>query len=196
MKLLNIHTHGVILTLLALVACTPTQEQGCETPPIKTANQEEQTASQPVSTQPASCTLVETGFGAQGQVNVRVEEVVTGLDVPWGIAFLPNRDMLVSERAGRVRLVQNNQLRPQVVATINVSDRGEGGLLGIAAYPDFASNRFFYVYFTANANGSPVNRVERWQLSQEGTSATRDRTIVDTALLDLIAPLDTSKALF
>jgi len=180
MKLPNIHTHGIILALIALVACTPAQEQGGVSPSsIKTADQEERTASQPVSTQPASCTLVESGFGSQGQVNVRVEEVVTGLDVPWGIAFLPNRDMLVSERAGRVRLVQNNQLRPQVVATINVSDRGEGGLLGIAAHPDFANNRFFYVYFTANANGSPVNRVERWQLSQAGTSATRDRTIVD-----------------
>jgi glucose/arabinose dehydrogenase len=110
---------------------------------------------------------------------VRVEEVVTGLDVPWGIAFLPNRDLLVSERSGRVRLVQKGKLRPQAIATINVSDRGEGGLLGIAAHPDVANNRFFYVYFTADKNGSPVNQVERWQLSTNGLSATRDRTIID-----------------
>jgi aldose sugar dehydrogenase len=168
------------LILLGLAACTSAQQSASETPSTPATNPEqEQTASNSVSAQQASCTLVENGFGPQGQVKVQVEEVVTGLDVPWGIAFLPNNDMLVSERSGRVRLVQNSQLRPQPVATINVSDRGEGGLLGIATHPDFASNRFFYVYFTADEQGTPVNRVERWQLSSDGTKATRDRTIIN-----------------
>jgi glucose/arabinose dehydrogenase len=110
---------------------------------------------------------------------VRVEEVVTGLEVPWGIAFLPNGDMLVTERAGRVRLVRDRNLRPQPVATVNVTDSGEGGLLGIAAHPDFNSNRWFYLYYTGVKNGTEVNRVERWQLSPDGVSATRDRLILD-----------------
>ncbi|PPS42288.1 sorbosone dehydrogenase family protein [Chroococcidiopsis sp. TS-821] len=126
-----------------------------------------------------ACTLVPQGAGPQGQVDVRVEEVATGLEVPWGIAFLPNNDMLVTERPGRVRLVRNGQLQPAPVATINVTDSGEGGLLGIAAHPDFAQNRLFYVYYTADRNGTPINRVERWQLSQDGTSATADRVIID-----------------
>jgi aldose sugar dehydrogenase len=181
----------LILILMGLAACTSSQPQAGNSSDSPDPNlAQDQTApspspspsnpaSSPASAQPASCTLVEDGFGSQGQVAVRVEEVVTGLDVPWGIAFLPNRDMLVSERSGQVRLVQNGELRPEAIATINVSDQGEGGLLGIAAHPDFASNRFFYVYFTANANGSAVNRVERWQLSLDGTSASRDRTIID-----------------
>lgn len=94
--------------------------------------------------------MVENGFGSQGQVKVRAEAVVTELDVPWGIAFLPNRDILVSERSRQVRLVQQGKLRPPAIAIISVSDRGEGELLGIAVHPDFASNRFFYVYFTAS----------------------------------------------
>jgi glucose/arabinose dehydrogenase len=126
-----------------------------------------------------ACTLVPQGAGPQGQVDVRVEEVATGLEVPWGIAFLPNNDMLVTERPGRVRLVRNGQLQPAPVATINVTDSGEGGLLGIAAHPNFAQNRLFYVYYTADRNGTPINRVERWQLSQDGTSATADRMIID-----------------
>ncbi len=126
-----------------------------------------------------ACTLVPQGAGPQGQVDVRVEEVATGLEVPWGIAFLPNNDMLVTERPGRVRLVRNGQLQPAPVATINVTDSGEGGLLGIAAHPNFAQNRLFYVYYTADRNGTPINRVERWQLSQDGTSATADRVIID-----------------
>lgn len=183
-KPLAVFPGWLILMLMGLVACTSPPAQTSETPtspqtnPEETSTQQKQAAPEPVSEQ-ASCTLVENGFGSQGQVNVRVEEVVSGLDVPWGIAFLPNRDMLVSERSGRVRLVQNGQLRPEAVATIDVSDQGEGGLLGIAAHPDFASNRFFYVYFTANQNGTPVNRVERWQLSPDGLSATRDRSIID-----------------
>jgi aldose sugar dehydrogenase len=187
MKRTNILTSsGLMLGIVGLLACSPPQAQTPETPDTaqtvsqqpQASPQEQAQANQPPAPQ-ASCTLVEDGFGAAGQVNVRVEEVVSGLNVPWGIAFLPNGDMLVSERSGQVRLVQNNTLRPQPIATINVSDRGEGGLLGIAAHPDFANNRFFYVYFTANANGTPVNRVERWQLSQDATSATRDRTIID-----------------
>ncbi|MES1024639.1 PQQ-dependent sugar dehydrogenase [Gloeocapsa sp. BRSZ] len=135
--------------------------------------------SQLTSANQQACTLVPQGAGPQGQVNVRVEEVVTGLEVPWGIAFLPNNDMLVTERPGRVRLVRNGQLQPAPVATINVTDSGEGGLLGIAAHPNFAQNRLFYVYYTADRNGTPINRVERWQLSQDGTSATSDRIIID-----------------
>lgn len=180
MKLFNPFTPGLALTLLGLVACTPPQEQANGTPSsVAVSAREKQATPKPNSTQPASCKLVESGFGPPGQVKVRVEEVVSGLDVPWGIAFLPNGDMLVSERQGRVRLVQDGKLRPQAIATIDVSDRGEGGLLGIATPANFASNRFFYVYFTANKNGSPVNRVERWRLSPNGTGATRDRTIID-----------------
>lgn len=168
-----------MLSVIGLVACNQPQEQVRETSASNQNSSEVQQTQATPSAQPAACKLVEDGFAPQGQVKVRVEEVVTGLDVPWGITFLPNNDILISERPGRVRLVQNGKLRPQAIATINVSDRGEGGLLGIAAHPDFANNRFFYVYFTANANGSPVNRVERWRLSQDGTSATRDRIIVD-----------------
>ncbi len=184
MKLKSILTTGLIISMIGLAACTQrAQEQATSkqnNAPSEQSNAREQNppSIQEVA-QNATCNLVKDGFGPQGQVNVRVEEVVTGLEVPWGIAFLPDGDMLVTERAGRVRLVQDGKLRPQPVATINVSGSSEGGLLGIAAHPDVASNRLFYVYYTAPGNGSPVNRVERWRLSQDGLSASRDRIILD-----------------
>jgi len=184
MKLKSILTTGLIFSMIWLAACaerpnkqaTPKQNNF----PIEEADAKEQSPPTPreVATN-ASCSLVNNGFGPQGQVKVRVEEVVTGLEVPWGIAFLPNGDMLVTERPGRVRLVQNGKLRAQPVATINVSGPGEGGLLGIAVHPDFARNRQFYVYYTTDRNGSPINQVERWQLSQDGLSASHDRIILD-----------------
>jgi len=165
------------MVLLGLSTCNlPTTESA------DNSNQETQAAapiSQQTATNNQACTLVENGFGSPGKVNVRAEEVVTGLEVPWGIAFLPNRDMLVTERPGRVRLVRDGKLVSQPVATINVTDSGEDGLLGIATHPNFAENRFFYVYYTADRNGSQVNRVERWRLSENGLTASPDRVIVD-----------------
>ncbi|MEO0011869.1 MAG: hypothetical protein RLZZ535_258 [Cyanobacteriota bacterium] len=176
MKLINIlHSRTLLITsiLVGLAACTfvPSKQA--------TSNAQETTAQQPSSNSDRQCTLVENNFGDSGTVNVKVEEVAAGLEVPWRIAFLPNGEMLVTERAGRIRLVRNGELQPSSVATIDVTDAGEGGLLGIAAHPDFANNRLFYVYYTVYNNGSPVNRVERWQLSQDGLSATPDRIIID-----------------
>jgi aldose sugar dehydrogenase len=166
-----------VLVFLGLSSCTLPTSESANANNQQTATNEK--VSQQTAAQNQACTLVQDGFGSQGQVKVRVEEVVTGLEVPWGIAFLPNQDMLVTERPGRVRLVQNGKLIQKPVATIKVTDSGEGGLLGIATHPNFAQNRFFYVYYTADRNGSQVNRVERWRLSENGLSASSDRIILD-----------------
>lgn len=126
------------------------------------------------------CALVEDGFGRAGAVRIRVERVATGLEVPWGIAFLPGGDALVTERPGRVRLLRaGGKLEPAPVATIAVAEAGEGGLLGVAADPDFAKNRRFYLYATVEADGRAVNRVTRWELSADGRSAREDRVLLD-----------------
>jgi len=171
----KIFAQGLTLILLGS-ACSAPQPLESLTTLVSTDSAKTQVAAQPGSN---PCTLVDNGFGPQGQVQVRVEEVVSGLEVPWGIAFLPDNWMLVTERSGRIRLVRNGKLHSQPIATVNVSDRGEGGLLGIAAHPDFAQNQFFYIYFTASAQAGSVNRVERWKLSADGLQATRDRIIVD-----------------
>jgi len=131
------------------------------------------------NSQSQNCILVESGFGPQGSVEVRAEEVVSGLEVPWGIGFLPNGDILVTERLGRLRLVRDGQLQPEPVATIATSASGEGGLLDLELHPDFASNRQFYLYYTSDKSGAPVNRVERWTLAQDGRRASPDTVILD-----------------
>jgi aldose sugar dehydrogenase len=156
------------LCLVGLLSCT-----------ARTVSEPNNTTSQAQNNTNPSCTLVESGFGPQGQVNVRVEEVARNLEVPWGITFLPGGDMLVTERPGRIRLVRNGQLLPKPVATVAITASGEDGLLGIAAHPDFATNRLFYLYYTTDKNGSQVNRVERWRLSPDGLSASADRMILD-----------------
>jgi glucose/arabinose dehydrogenase len=127
----------------------------------------------------STCTLVEQGFGSRGAVPVRVERVATGLEVPWGIAFLPGGDALVTERPGRVRLLRAGKLEQEPVATVAIAERGEGGLLGIAADPDFARNRRFYLYATVDDGGRSVNRVTRWVLSQDARSARQEKVLLD-----------------
>lgn len=126
---------------------------------------------------PQDCVLVEDGWGADGTVPFDVEVVAEGLEVPWGIAWLPGGDALVTERPGRVRLLKAGVLQPTPVATVRTTRTNEGGLLGIAAHPDFAAHRQFYVYVTTDAGGREENRVERWTLSEDHTTATFDRVI-------------------
>jgi glucose/arabinose dehydrogenase len=126
----------------------------------------------------ADCTLVESGSGPAGTVPFRVDVVAEGLEVPWGIAFLPGGDALVTERPGRVRLLRQGVLQPTPVATVNRASSKEGGLLGIAAPPDFATHRQFYLYVTTEAEGRLQNRVERWTLSEDHASATFERVIL------------------
>ena len=126
-----------------------------------------------------SCLLVPSGYGPEGQVPIRVERVASGLEIPWGLAFLPDGDVLVTERPGRVRLIHGGRLLGAPVASVPVTARGEGGLLGIALDPRFAENRRFYLYFTRAKDGRDVNGVARFTLAADARSARQDRFILD-----------------
>jgi glucose/arabinose dehydrogenase len=93
----------------------------------------------------------------------RVQTVARGLEVPWEIAFLPDRRALVTERPGRVRLLERDgRLRREPVARVPASAQGEGGLLGLAVDPDFGRNGFVYLYYTT----ARAMRLERWHFSR------------------------------
>jgi glucose/arabinose dehydrogenase len=97
--------------------------------------------------------------------------IASGLDVPWGIAFLPDGDALVSERAtGRIKRIPGNGGTPRTVRTIPGVARnfGEGGLLGIAVSPNYSRDRLVYAYYTSSRD----NRVVRFRLGG------RSRTVI------------------
>ncbi|GAA1940517.1 PQQ-dependent sugar dehydrogenase [Nocardioides marmoribigeumensis] len=97
-----------------------------------------------------------------------------GLAVPWGLAFLPNGDALVTEReSGRVHRVRRTGGRHQVGDVAGVQDHGEGGLMGVALSPTFRSDRHVFFYLT----GSSDNRVIRMTYRTTGTLGDR-RTIL------------------
>ncbi|HUF75814.1 MAG TPA: PQQ-dependent sugar dehydrogenase, partial [Longimicrobiales bacterium] len=86
----------------------------------------------------------------------RVTTVVPELQDPWSMAWLPNGDMLVTERPGRLRVVRNGALQAEPIAGVpRVRYGGQGGLLDVVLHPDFESNRLVYLsYSKPNADGS------------------------------------------
>lgn len=91
-----------------------------------------------------------------------VETVASGLEHPWGLAFLPDGRMLVTERPGRLRLVSAaGEISRPIAGVPSVMARGQGGLLDVALDPQFAHNRQIYLSFAeprANGNGTSVAR--------------------------------------
>ncbi len=107
----------------------------------------------------------------------RVVTVVDGLQGPWSIAFLPDGDMLVTERPGQLRIVRDGELDPQPVdGTPEVWYRGQGGLLEVALHPEFESNQLLYLsYSKPNAGGSEATTaVARGRFDGERLSDVED----------------------
>lgn len=94
------------------------------------------------------------------ETRFRVETVATGLEVPWGFAFLPNKDLLFTERPGRVRLIESGKLKAEPVFTVpDVEPSGESGLMDISLHPKFAENQFVYLAYAYNQEGKHVKVV-------------------------------------
>ena len=86
----------------------------------------------------------------------RVVTYIDALVQPWGIAFLPGGDTLITERPGRLRIVRNGKLLPSPVAGLpEVVHSGQGGLLEVAPHPNFATNRLLYLTYSKKV-GEPA----------------------------------------
>ncbi|MEM9605010.1 MAG: PQQ-dependent sugar dehydrogenase, partial [Pseudomonadota bacterium] len=75
-----------------------------------------------------------------------LERITGGLDVPWGMVQLPNRDLLISERDGRlIRIADGGRgARTELGGVPEVASKGQGGLLDLALHPDYATNGWLY----------------------------------------------------
>jgi glucose/arabinose dehydrogenase len=85
----------------------------------------------------------------------RIEAIVQdGLQVPWSFAWLPDGRILLTERIGRVRIIDHGKLLPDPIAGIPaVIEKGEGGLMAIAVHPDYVHNGWIYLSFSDPGEG-------------------------------------------
>lgn len=97
-----------------------------------------------------------------------VATVVDGLHVPWSIAFLPDGDMLVTEREGRLRIIRDGELVPDPVPGVPpVFAEGQGGLFDVVPHPEFSSNRLLYLSFAKPVGEGSTTAVVRGRFEQD-----------------------------
>jgi glucose/arabinose dehydrogenase len=112
----------------------------------------------------------------------RVTVVAKGLDHPWGMAFLPNGGLLITERVGRLRLFRNGKLMPKpIIGSPRVVDSGQGGLLDIVLHPRFAENKLLYLSYAGRGAGGVNTQVARFRFD-EAAHALTDRKLIFDAL--------------
>jgi glucose/arabinose dehydrogenase len=109
--------------------------------------------------------------------DIIIEEVVNGLEVPWSIVWTSPMRMLVAERPGRLRVVDEGVLRPESLISFEVTNEGEAGLMGVALDPEYESNKYIYVCYAFTRDSDMYGRVVR--IIDRGTSAGVDRTVID-----------------
>jgi len=82
------------------------------------------------------------------EYNVDVEVVAEGLEIPWAIAFVDDNRMLVTERPGHLRVIENGELQEPVQGTPEVLHEGQGGMLDVAVDPEYEQNGWVYLSFS------------------------------------------------
>jgi glucose/arabinose dehydrogenase len=113
----------------------------------------------------------------------RVVTVAEGLVNPWSIAFLPNGDMLVTERPGRLRIVRGGRLLAQPVEGVPaVAARSQGGLLDVVPHPDFAQNRLLYLSYSKplDGEGAATTAVARGRFENDRLTQVQDIFVADS----------------
>jgi glucose/arabinose dehydrogenase len=110
----------------------------------------------------------------------RVVPVVRGLANPWSLTFLPNGDMLVTERPGRLRIVRNGSLDPQPIAGVpEVWATGQGGLLEVLPHPRFSQNQFLYLTYSKPCAKGATTALLRGRFDGKALVDARDLFVAD-----------------
>lgn len=107
------------------------------------------------------------------ELNFYVQTVVEGVDIVWGMAFLPDGKMIVTQRDGNMHLVRNGELVEEPIAGVpDVHARGQGGLLDIEPHPNYADNGWLYFSYSKPGNGGAMTSIMRAKYDEESHSLT------------------------
>ena len=119
----------------------------------------------------ATAVWAQSGSIGSTHHSYRVVTVAEGLEVPWSITFLPDGDMLVTERPGRLRIIRDGVLLPDSVPGVpEVHAEGQGGLFDVLPHPEFTSNRLLYLAYAHPNSGGSTTRVVRARFENDQLS--------------------------
>jgi len=104
---------------------------------------------------------------------VRASVVVSGIAQPWGMAWLPDGRLLITEKGGTLRIVRGGRLLPDPVAGLpKATVHGQGGLMDVAVHPEHARNGWIYWSYNGEQDGQHGTEVARGKLAADGTRVT------------------------
>src|SRR4030042_4256826 len=114
--------------------------------------------------------------------NIQVEDFITGLDVPWEMAFAPDGRIFVTERQGKILVIEDGKLEDEPWMNLDVAEVGEGGLLGLALDPEFGENHYVYVAYTYSTGVNKLqNRLVRLREDTSTGKGVMDKVLLDSA---------------
>jgi glucose/arabinose dehydrogenase len=100
-----------------------------------------------------------------GKVNFKVEKLYDGLNNPWGMAWLPDGRLLVTERSGEILVFKNDKYTGEKLSGVPaVFNEGQGGLLDIKLHPDYAKNNWIYISYAKPVEGGATTAIMRFKL--------------------------------
>jgi aldose sugar dehydrogenase len=132
-----------------------------------------------------ACVIVGAPSAVQGQAArsptpasvkgvVDVQTIAKGLEHPWSLAFLPDKRMLVTERPGRLRLLEpDGRLTETLTGVPQVYASGQGGLLDVVLSPTFDKDRLVYLSFAESGEGGAGTAIARGRLGERGLENTQ-----------------------
>jgi glucose/arabinose dehydrogenase len=186
-----------LFTLAVLAACAPRESTG-ETAPGESAAAADGQGGGEAAGASGQCTPLETrdangasqrpaspgqtrACGVRSDVAYDVQVVARGIEKPWAVEPLPDGRLLVTEKAGRLRIVSaSGQVGQPIAGVPEVDARGQGGLLDVALSPRFAQDRTIFWSFTEPREGGNGTSVGRGVLSADGSRLEQVRVILQT----------------
>ena len=152
--------------LLSLLSCS--RDGSPTTPAAPAAGSPVETNAPNASYQPAFTGQTRIGSVVTPASSYRATVVTSGLTSPWGITSLPDGRLLVTEKAGQMRLVSAaGAVSAPITGLPAVNAAGQGGLLGVCLDPDFAANRMVYWSFSEARPGGNLTAIGRGRLAND-----------------------------
>lgn len=141
--------------LFALTGCASAPAVQNAAPPVSPQ-------ASPIAAPPAAAPASPIAQAADPPQTVRAVRVLEGLEHPWGMAWLPDGALLITERPGRLRIVRDGRLDPTSIAGVpNVFAQRQGGLMDVSVHPQFAQNQLIYFTFADGTEQANRTRLAR-----------------------------------
>ncbi|KAB7731808.1 PQQ-dependent sugar dehydrogenase [Rudanella paleaurantiibacter] len=131
------------------------------------------------TTAPVSTTA--TPATSAGAPNLQMQTILTGYQIIWGMDFLPNGDLLFTEKQGRVYRYTNNTATELTGFPADVNARGQGGLLDLRVHPNYASNGWVYAVYSSAPTGNGPTQLNLARFKVSGNQITDLSTIFKTS---------------